>query len=216
MKITCFFVPKYEQGEELVNPENVIKLPYSEVVKEIVLEDRLDSIGMSGHITVDNKGGVLEAVFERHNNFWLVINFTEQVGTASIKYEPYIFEILSVTNISKSFSKEKLVRVNFVDVITSVLSSHSIASFIKHEGTDVTSTVNYKLLFEKIINYVKRYLKINTDNYWEFKKDVLYGENTRFDGYKKLNGFDSDLALDKLVTASFNKIDKNASIYEAL
>lgn len=217
MKITCFFVPKYKRGEDLVNPENVIKLPYSEVVKEIVLEDKLDSIGMSGYITVENKGGVLEAIFERHNNFWLVINFTEKVSeTSSIKYEPYVFEILSVDNISKQFKKDKLVRVNFVDVITSVLSSHSIASFIKHEGTDVTATKNYKLLFEKIINYVKRYLKINCDNYWEFKKDVFYGEGTRFDGYKKLNGFDGDLALDTLVTASFNKIDKNASIYEAL
>lgn len=216
MKITCFFVPKYEKNEELVNPENVIKLPYSEVVKEIVLEDKLDSIGMSGYITVENKGGVLEAIFERHNNFWLVINFTEKVDSTSIKYEPYIFEILSVQNITSKFKKDKLVRVNFVDVITSVLSSHSIASFIKHEGLDVTSTKNYKLLFEKIINYVKRYLKINTNNYWEFKKDVFYGQNTRFDGYKKLNGFDGDLDLGTLVTASFNKIDKNASIYEAL
>lgn len=216
MKITCFFVPKYEKNEQLVNPENVIKLPYSEVVKEIVLEDKLDSIGMSGYITVENKGGVLEAIFERHNNFWLVINFTEKVASTSIKYEPYIFEILSVQNITSKFKKDKLVRVNFVDVITSVLSSHSIASFIKHEGLDVTSTKNYKLLFEKIINYVKRFLKINTDNYWEFKKDVLYGEGTRFDGYKKLNGFDGDLDLGTLVTASFNKIDKNASIYEAL
>lgn len=216
MKISCFFVPKYEKNEELVNPENVIKLPYSEVVKEIVLEDKLDSIGMSGYITVENKGGVLEAIFERHNNFWLVINFTEKVASTSIKYEPYIFEILSVQNITSKFKKDKLVRVNFVDVITSVLSSHSIASFIKHEGLDVTSTKNYKLLFEKIINYVKRYLKINTDNYWEFKKDVLYGQDTRFDGYKKLNGFDGDLDLGTLVTASFNKIDKNASIYEAL
>lgn len=216
MKISCFFVPKYEKNEQLVNPENVIKLPYSEVVKEIVLEDKLDSIGMSGYITVENKGGVLEAIFERHNNFWLVINFTEKVASTSIKYEPYIFEILSVQNITSKFKKDKLVRVNFVDVITSVLSSHSIASFIKHEGLDVTSTKNYKLLFEKIINYVKRYLKINADNYWEFKKDVLYGEGTRFDGYKKLNGFDGDLDLGTLVTASFNKIDKNASIYEAL
>lgn len=216
LKIVCLFVPKFKKGEDIVNPEDIIKLPYSEVVKEIILDDKLDSIGVTGSIIVSNTGSILEGVFERHNNYYLVINITEQVGSGSIKYEPYICDITSVQNITKSFKKEKLVKINFCDIITSILSSHSIASFIKFEGQDITKCRSYKQLFEKIINYVKRFIRINTDNYWEYKKDVLYGESTYFDGYKKINGFDADLDLGELITASFNKIGRNASIYEAL
>lgn len=216
MKIVCLFVPKFKKGEDIVNPEDIIKLPYSEVVKEIILDDKLDSIGVTGSIIVSNTGSILEGIFERHNNYYLVINITEQIGKGSIKYEPYICDITSVQNITKSFKKEKLVKINFCDIITSILSSHSIASFIKFEGQDVTKCRSYKQLFEKIINYVKRFIRINTDNYWEYKKDVLYGESTYFDGYKKINGFDADLDLGELITASFNKIDRDASIYEAL
>ena len=216
MKIVCLFVPKFKKGEDIVNPEDIIKLPYSEVVKEIILDDKLDSIGVTGSIIVSNTGSILEGIFERHNNYYLVINITEQIGEGSIKYEPYICDITSVQNITKSFKKEKLVKINFCDIITSILSSHSIASFIKFEGQDVTKCRSYKQLFEKIINYVKRFIRINTDNYWEYKKDVLYGESTYFDGYKKINGFDADLDLGELITASFNKIGRDASIYEAL
>jgi hypothetical protein len=160
----------------------------------------------------------LEGVFERHNNFYFVITFTEYVaGEASLKYEPYIFDVSKVETITKGYKSDKIVRVHLVDVITSILQSHSIASFIKFEGTGVTkNTKSYKELFGKIINYVKRFIKINTDNYFEFKKDVLYDEQTRFDGLQKMNGYDGDIDLHHLITASFNKIDRNASIWEAM
>jgi hypothetical protein len=63
---------------------------------------------------------------------------------------------------------------------------------------------------------VKRYIKINSDNYFEFKKDVIYDENTLFDGGVMLNGYDSDIDLSALVENSFNKVNKNASIWDAL
>lgn len=217
MKIVCFFIPKYNKGEEFYKPENAIYIPYSEYIQSITLEDSLDSIGMKGEIEISNMGGALDGIFERHNNFYFVINFTQYVsGGKSIKYEPYIFDIASVETITKGYKREQVIKLRVVDIITSILQSHSIASFIKFEGTEVTKARNYKYLFSKIINYVKRFVKINTDNYFEFKKDVIFDERTVFNGADKLNGYDADLDLGLLIEASFNKIDRNASIWEAL
>lgn len=217
MKISCFFVPKFNKGEDFYNKENIIYLPYSEIVKSITLEDSLDCIGMRGQVEVANMGGALDGVFERHNNYYFVITFTQYVANNhSIKYEPYIFDVASVETITRGYKSDKLIRINLVDIITSILQSHSVASFIKFEGTEITKCRSYKQLFEKIIDYVKRYIKINTDNHFEFKKDVIYDELTRFNGAEKKNGFDADLDLGFLVEATFNKIDRNASIWEAL
>lgn len=217
MKVVCFFIPKHNKGKEFYNPENAIYVPYSTVVKGISLTDSLDCIGMKGTIDLSDMGGSLNGVFERHNNYYFVINFTEIVKTdgTSIKYEPYIFDIVSVDTITKNYKKEKIVRMNVIDIITSILQSHSVASLI-HFEKNITKEKNYKKVFERIVNYVKRFLKINMDNTLEFKKDVLFDEYTTYKGESKINGYDADVALEKLVIASFNKIDRNASIWEAM
>lgn len=215
MKIVCLFVPKIYKADELYQKDSVIKIPYS-IIDELAIEDRLDNIGLGGYVNIKNDGNALEGIFERHNNYYFVVNITEYVGNTSIKYEPYIFDMMSISNITKPFKKDKVVKIQLVDVITSILSSHSIASFIKFAGLGVTKCKNYKILFSKIIDYVKRFIKINNNNEYEFKKDVIFDDKMMFKGKSKLNGYDDDLELSALVTASFNKIDRNASIYEAL
>ena len=217
MRPICFFIPKYNKGNEFYKSENAIYLPYSEMVKSIVLEDTLGTIGMKGFVEVSNLGGVLNGIFERHNNFYLVINFTEKVSQdKTIKYEPYIFDISSVETISKISDTDKIVRIYLEDIFTSILKSHSIASFIKMTGNDVVRSKNYKILFTKIVDYVKNYIKVNTSNYFELLKDVHFGEETMLNGGEKLNGYDKDVDVSALVFASFNKVPRNASIWEAL
>lgn len=221
MKIVTFFVPKFNKGKDFYDAKNAVSIPYSSLVKEIVLEDTLDSIGLQGYIDVSNEGGVLDGILERHNLFYLVINMTEYFGNGtSVKYEPYIFEIDRVNQVSKPFNTgSRVIRFHLVDIITAILRSHSIASFIKLTDEKVTSCDNYKKLFNNIIDYVKRFIKINFDNSLEFKKDVFFGETTMYKGKEKLNGYDKDLSLGgekSLIRCSFNKIDKNASIWEAM
>lgn len=217
MKVVCLLIPKYNKGDEFGKQENAIYLPYSEYVRSITLQDGLDSIGMKGEVEVLNQGKILEGIFDRFNNYYFVINFTQYVnGGKSIKYEPYIFDISNVETITKGYKKEQIVKISLTDIITSILQSHSIANFIKHEGAEITKAKNYKYVFKRIIDYVKRYIKINSDNYFEFKKDVIYDENTLFDGGVMLNGYDSDIDLSALVENSFNKVNKNASIWDAL
>ena len=217
MKVVCLLIPKYNKGDEFAKQENAIYLPYSEYVRSITLQDGLDSIGMKGEVEVVNQGKILEGIFDRFNNYYFVINFTQYVdGDKSIKYEPYIFDISSVETITKGYKKEQIVKISLTDIITSILQSHSIANFIKQEGAEITKARNYKYVFKRIIDYVKRYIKINSDNYFEFKKYVIYDENTLFDGGVMLNGYDSDIDLSALVEYSFNKVDKNASIWDAL
>lgn len=221
MKIVTFFIPKFNKGKDFYDSNNAVSIPYSTLVKEIVLEDSLDTIGLHGYIDVSNEGGVLDGILERHNLFYLVINMTEYFSNGtSIKYEPYIFEIDRANQVTKPFNTgSRVVRFHLVDIITAILRSHSIASFIKLTGESVTSCDNYKQLFNNIVDYVKRFIKINFDNTLEFKKDVFFGETTMYKGKEKLNGYDKDLTLGgekSLIRCSFNKINKNASIWEAL
>lgn len=215
MKIVCFFAPKIYHTDNLYRPDQVIKIPYDKV-SEIVLTDRLDNISLSGHVVINNEGNALGGVLERHNNYYFVINITEYGSYGSLKYEPYIFDIGSIENITNPFKSDKQVKIHLVDIMTSILQSHSIASFIKFETTEVTKCKSYKELFRRIINYAKRYIRINNNNVYEYKKDVLFDENMLFNGKERLNGYDADQDYSHLVTASFNKIDRNASIYEAL
>lgn len=221
MKIVTFFIPKFNKGKDFYDSNNAVSIPYSTLVKEIVLEDSLDAIGLHGYIDVSNEGGVLDGILERHNLFYLVINMTEYFSNGtSIKYEPYIFEIDRANQVTKPFNTgSRVVRFHLVDIITAILRSHSVASFIKLTGESVTSCDNYKQLFNNIIDYVKRFIKINFDNTLEFKKDVFFGETTMYKGKEKLNGYDKDLTLGgekSLIRCSFNKINKNASIWEAM
>lgn len=221
MKIVTFFIPKFNKGKDFYDSNNAVSIPYSTLVKEIVLEDSLDAIGLHGYIDVSNEGGVLDGILERHNLFYLVINMTEYFSNGtSIKYEPYIFEIDRANQVTKPFNTgSRVVRFHLVDIITAILRSHSIASFIKLTGESVTSCDNYKQLFNNIVDYVKRFIKINFDNTLEFKKDVFFGETTMYKGKEKLNGYDKDLTLGgekSLIRCSFNKINRNASIWEAM
>jgi hypothetical protein len=39
--------------------------------------DDIDSIGLNGFITVKNIGSHLDVFLERHNNYYIIINFTK-------------------------------------------------------------------------------------------------------------------------------------------
>ena len=216
MKIITFFIPKTNTGKDFYDSKNAVYLPYSSSVKEIVLEDTLDCIGMRGYIDVYNEGGVLDGILERHNLFYLVINMTDYFGNQSIKYEPYIFEIESVRQVTGVFkSGSRILRFQLVDLFTSILKSHSIASLIRF-NKDVVNEKTYKGLFMDVVDYVKSFIKVNTNNQFEIRKDVLFGPLTTWKGKERLNGYDSGLDFEKLIKFSFNKVPRNASIWEAL
>ena len=223
-KIYCYFASKILQGEERFK-KLIYPLPYPGLISKIVLSDRLDKLGMVGYVEIDNSSGALDIVLERYNNFYFIINITEYDGDNSVKYEPYIFQVSSVQLASSSQSgKARVLRIHLTDVMTYILNTHSIASFIKFQGKQVTKCKSYKLLFQKILNYVKRHIKINTNNMYQFKKDLLFGENTllKDSGFNSgdvgspMNGYDADVDYSKLITYSFGKISRNATISQAM
>ena len=101
-----------------------------------------------------------------------------------------------------------------VDCITSILKTHSIASVIRF-NKGIVNASSYKKVFEIILDYVKQCIRINTNDKFEFKKDILYGVNTKCKG-KVLNGYDGDAKLESLISDSFAKIHRDASIYDAV
>lgn len=222
-KISIFFTPKFLIKDDVFTSKQAVFLKYNDTVRKIVLEDDIDSIGLKGYIEVDNKGSFLDMFLGRHNNYYLVITFTKYLDSTSfwqaekplIKYEPYIFDIASVQNLGNPGREDKILRIQLVDVMTSILQSHSIASVIKFHR-DITKAKSYKVVFKTILQYIKEYLKVNTNNKFEFKKDLLYDENVKCLG-TAYNGNDvSGNDMSKLIQASFNKMSRNATIYQAM
>jgi hypothetical protein len=103
-----------------------------------------------------------------------------------------------------------MLRIWLVDIITSILKNHSIASVIKF-NKGLTSSDSYKDVFTKIMEYVRNYIKVNTNNKYEFHKPLLYQSNMYCFGTAK-NGYDVGASMGDLIKASFKRISKNASI----
>lgn len=215
-KITIFLSKKFEFDESNFKKEENVFLKYGDTVKNIVLKDKLDSIGLSGYIDVINTSSFIDIFLQRHNNYYLVINISEcdDNGNPTVIYEPYIFDIDRVQNLSSPEKETKLLRIGLVDCITSILKTHSIASVIRF-NKGIVNASSYKKVFEIILDYVKQCIRINTNDKFEFKKDILYGVNTKCKG-NVLNGYDGDAKLESLISDSFAKIHRDASIYDAV
>lgn len=215
-KISIFLSKKFKFNDDNFKKSNNIFLKYNDTVTNIVLRDSLDSIGLSGYIDVNNASSYLDVFLQRHNNYYLIINITEydNDNKPKIKYEPYIFDIDKVQNLSSPNKENKKLRIYLVDVMTSILKTHSIASVIKF-NREIIQASSYKKIFEIILDYVKKNIQINTNNKYEYKKDLLYGVNTTCSG-NALNGNDTEAKMENLVMYSFSKISRDASIYEAM
>ena len=76
-KITVFLAKKFEYNDSNFTLTENIYLKYLDTVKSIYLVDDISSIGLTGYIDVLNISSYLDMFLGRHNNYYLVINFTE-------------------------------------------------------------------------------------------------------------------------------------------
>lgn len=191
-----------------------LRLRYNSEIKTIILQDRLDSIGLKGFVQVQSNDSYLDMFLERHNNFFFILNFTEVSDNKSERYQPYIFDISWVEQLSNPQSNERKMRIHLVDCMTAILKTHSIASVIRFNNNIVSAT-SYKSVFRIILDYIKCYMKINSNVTCDFKKDLLYKSNVLCGGVR-FNGNDLDVDMSHLVRNTFGKIKRNASIYQAM
>lgn len=219
-KISIFLSPKFLTSSDIFTNNQNVFLKYNDTVTSICLQDNIDNIGLSGYIDVNNISSSLDIFLERHNNYYVIINFTKYQNDengnqiATIKYQPYIFDIDYIENVGSANRENKRLRIWLVDVVTSILKRHSIASVIKRNKS-LTSSTSYKEVFQEIMEYVRDYIKVNTNNKYQYNKPLLFKHDTKCIGFAK-NGNDEGNDMSELVKASFKKISKNASIYQAL
>lgn len=220
-RITCYIVPKFvldnsKRFSTKMSESLALRLTYGSQVEGIVLVDRLDNIGLSGFVQVKSVQSYLDLFLERHNNFFFVINIAEQTsdGGEFTYYQPYIFDIAWIEQLSNPESQERKMRIHLIDCMTAVLKTHSIASVIRF-NPNIVECINYKDVFKIILNYIKCYLKTNSNNTADFRKDLLYGPGVHLGGNKN-NGYDNDASMNSLIKNSFGKISRNATILQAL
>lgn len=228
LKISCFFAYKCNtQYDDITNTSNKSKMtkiiPYGDKILKLVLSDRLDSISLRGYVQIKNSGSAYNVFLERHDNFYFIINITQYITQngqeKSIKLQPYIFDISKTQNISHpSKQPEKIIRLHLVDYMTSILSTHSFCSLIKHRSK-LLECDNYKDLYAEILEYVKQHMVVNLGQKYQIRKDLLFKSNTVLGNKRKaipFNGYDADMKFNGLIRASIAKIDRNATILQGL
>ncbi len=222
-KISIFFTPKFITSSDIFTTQQCLFLKFNDTVESLVLEDDIERIGMKGYIDVINKSSILDTFLGRHNNYYVVINITQYADNFAsifgkqqvlVKYEPYIFDVDYVQNLSNPQKEQKKLRIGLVDIATSILKTHSIVSVIKFDKS-ITKSNSYKEVFKKILDYIKNYIKINTNNKYQYKKDLLYDETVKCLGNAN-DGYDKDAGMSALVAASFEKIPRDATVLEAM
>lgn len=213
-KISVFLVFKPIIEKKMFNPDQVIWLEYPKNITQIILEDNLTTIGFKGYIDIKNDGSQFDTFLNRCNLFYLVMNITEYNSSDEpiVKYEPYIFDISYIQNLSSPTEKTQILRIGLVDIITSILTQHSFASVIRFNSS-ITSCDNYKKVYNYIFEYVLDHIKTCFNYKYEYKKKLLFKSNEKFIG-KNISGHDGDLKT--LVSDTLKKIHPNASIKEAL
>lgn len=217
-KISVFMTPKTVITEDAMF-KDVLKLEYNKDIKCIVLEDDLYSIGLKGYIEIYNTGSWLDKIINRINQLYIVINITEYENINGelkpyVKYEPYIFDLSYAENISSSDSQNKILRLGLMDCVTSIIEQHSIANVIQF-NRNITTATSYKRVFQYIHEYIKDHINTNLNNKFEWKKDLLYDDTCSF-LTGNTSGNDTNTYMSWLVSETFGKISKDATIAEAL
>lgn len=213
-KLSVFLMFKPIIQRKMFNHDQVIWLEYPKNITQIILEDNLTTIGFKGYIDIKNDGSQFDTFLNRCNLFYLVLNITEYnaEGEPIVKYEPYIFDISYVQNLSHPTEKTQILRIGLVDIITSIFEQHSIASVIRFNSS-ITKQSSYKGVYSIIFNYVLDHIKTCFNYQYEYKKELLFKAGDSFFG-KQLCGGEGD--LETLVQDTFRKIHPNSSIKEAL
>lgn len=209
IQISIFFAPKYifSDGNDLMDESNYTFLEYGRTVKRIQIDDKLAKFGLSGSIDVVNTGEHLNFILDRLNCYNLVINFRlEESDDCGVRFEPYVLDVTSVSNLHDNSGENKqILRLNFVDNLSYIAMQHSMATVVKY-APDIAKRTSYREVFSVIMDYFKRFINVNYNGLYSFKKDLLYKKD-----YTK-NSADTSA----LVTNSFRKLDPTCTIYEAL
>ena len=218
LRVICYLAPKVHIDNDLRFSPNMaenlaVPLILGAGADKVVLNDRLDAMGMSGYIEAKDSFGYLGMYLTRYHNFFVVVNISQKINGGIVHYEPYIFDITKVQQTSSSQSNQKQIIIHMIDCMTSVMKSHTIASVIKFNQS-ITSASSYKQVFSIILQYIKNYLRINTNVTSQFRKDLLYNDGVLLKGHPA-NGYDRQGDMSSLVKHSFAKMNRNATIYEA-
>ena len=217
MKINIMLVPRWETDFGKAKP---LFLTYNKDVTSFYLEDNLNSIGVSGSIDVRNESSHLEIFLGKNDDYFVVINISEFIMGKDGKeeplyrYEPYIFVITAIETLTPADTDNKVLRIKMEDYITNIMKTHSFNCLLKH-APQIMEVKNYKDFFDIALTYVKEYIKINSNQEYEYRKDLIYKSDMTLKG-NVYNGNDTDNDMSALIMQSFSKIDPDSSIYEAL
>lgn len=226
LKISIFAVCKYENdlSKESLQ-KNIFWLDYKKTVLNLTLHDSLNTMGMRGSIIIHNLGSFADLILQRPNAFHIVVNFTIiDSESSTTKLEPYIFDISSVENLSAANVEDKKLKLNLVDIMTSVCMNHNIATLVKLTEGTITKRGSYKEVFEDILNYIKEHINVNMLKKYSFRKDLYFTDLMVLDGTIDEDADTSETEayqaenydMSELIKSSFQRMPEDATILDAI
>ena len=225
LKISIFALCKYDNDlSKEVLQKNIFWFDYKKSVLNLTLHDSLNSMGMSGSLIIQNLGSFADIILQRPNAFHIVVNFTIIEEDSTTKLEPYIFDISSVQNLSSPDVEDKKLKINLIDIMTSVCMNHNIATLIKLTNGTITKRGSYKEVFEDILNFIKEHINVNMLKKYSFRKDLYFTDSMVLDGSIDVDADTTDAEayqaenfdMTELINASFQRMADDATILDAI
>lgn len=162
------------------------RLLWQKDVRELYLNEKLYEMGVTGSaLLVDDQNG-LSHMLEQFTSYDFVINITQKIANNTIlRYESYVTNIVSVSEVEQLPNGAKLIQVKFEDVIISFAKRHSIKTIEKF-NTDIKNSHTFFELYVKILKYIASIYKSQynkKDGVVRFGKYIQMHEFSEFDNF---------------------------------
>lgn len=204
-QIATYLVPSALQTLERFKRKNVLYLQWGKDVIELNLQDTLMQFGMFGDMTVIDNFNNLSFILEQFISFDLVINIVQKVGEdiANLRYESYVFNIVSVEPISHPNEQPKKLKIRFEDALTSVAKRTSLGTFLKLLP-GFKQQQSFPEAFAAIIEYLKDIIYYNNGSKIEYSKGI------------KFNNYQVECKENSIIETILDKLDNNNNVYDLL
>lgn len=204
-QIACYIVPSSLHTLDRFDRKHSLYMQWGKDVEELNIYDTLMKFGLHGDMVVVDHYNSLSFILEQFISFELVINIVQKIdeNAANLRYEPYIFNIVSVEPISPPNEQPKKLKIRFEDALTATAKRTSLGAFLKLTP-EFKQMQSFPMAFEAVLNYLKRVIYYNNDEKMEYSKGL------------KFNNYKVDCRENSIIEIILHKLDNDNSIYDLL
>lgn len=187
VKIDCFFVDKLD-----LSNKNAIHFKYGLEVKGFSINKSISQYGTTGTIELVDVNGILPYIIEKQSTFYCVIGIFEisKSSTDIIPietyggwqyehgyiYQPYIFEIEEAKIISPDSSKNKIYKIDLLDIVSAALKKITYGNLILQYPTFINSQ-HFGEVYQTILDYAGLIINLNHNKKYKIDTKINFSDD---------------------------------------